>query len=105
MDGESRQAASSPADGQFTPERMSALSDGVFAIVLTLLVLELRLPERDESILALLRDDWRVFVAWLISFVLLARFWLVHNAITAGLRTCHTRTLALNFAVLSAVSL
>lgn len=105
MEGESRRAASSPADGRFTPERMSALTDGVFAIVLTLLVLELRLPERDESILLLMRDDWRVFVAWLISFVLLARFWLVHHAVTAGLRECRTMTLALNFAVLSAVSL
>jgi len=105
MDGESRRAASSPVEGQFTPERMAALTDGVFAIVLTLLVLELRLPEQDESILALMVDDWRVFIAWLISFVLLARFWMVHHAITAGLVQCHTMTLALNFAVLGAVCL
>lgn len=104
MDSESRPSAS-PAVDAVTPERMSALTDGVFAIVLTLLVLELRLPEQDESILALMVDDWRVFVAWLISFVLLARFWLVHHAVTAGLRQCHTMTLALNFAVLGAVSL
>jgi uncharacterized membrane protein len=93
------------ADGHYGPERMSALTDGVFAIVLTLLVLELRLPERDESVLVLMRDDWRVFVSWLISFVLLARFWLVHHAVTAGVRQCHTTTLALNFSVLGAVSL
>jgi uncharacterized membrane protein len=105
MDGKSRRTVGSPLEGQFTPERMSALTDGVFAIVLTLLVLELRLPERDESVLALLVDDWRVFVAWLISFVLLARFWVVHHALTAGLRKCHTKTLALNFAVLGSVSL
>jgi uncharacterized membrane protein len=105
MEGESLRAGSSSTEGQFTPERMSALTDGVFAIVLTLLVLELRLPERDESILVLMRDDWRVFVAWLISFVLLARFWLVHHAVTAGLQKCHMKTLALNFVVLSTVSL
>lgn len=105
MDVESPPTAGSPVEGPFTPERVSALSDGVFAIVLTLLVLELRLPERDESVLVLMRDDWRVFVAWFISFVVLARFWLVHHAVTATLRQCHMTTLVLNFAVLGAVSL
>lgn len=104
MEGDSRRVTRW-SDGQFTPERMNAVTDGVFAIVLTLLVLELRLPEQDESVLVLLREDWRVFVAWLISFVLLARFWLVHHALTAGLRSCGSATLALNFTVLGAVSL
>lgn len=103
--GEQHGTAVRPHDGQYSPERMSALTDGVFAIVLTLLVLELKLPERDESVLELLRDDWRVFVSWLISFVLLARFWLVQHAVTAGLRQCNTMILALNFAVLGAASL
>src|SRR3954469_15648752 len=105
MDGESAPTDAGSGEVQFATERMGALTDGVFAIVLTLLVLELRLPERDESILVLMRDDWRVFVAWLISFVLLARFWLVHHAVTAGLQKCHMKTLALNFVVLSTVSL
>jgi uncharacterized membrane protein len=105
MDGDSAPTDVAFEEAQFTTERMGALTDGLFAIVLTLLVLELRLPERDESILLLMRDDWRVFLAWLVSFVLLARFWLVHHAITAGLRACHMRTLVLNFAVLGAVSL
>jgi uncharacterized membrane protein len=94
-----------PAHGHFTPERMNALTEGVFAIVLTLLVLELKLPEADQSVLVLMRDDARVFVAWLISFILLARFWLVHQAITASLRQCRTGTLTWNLAVLGAVSL
>lgn len=97
--------AEATAEGHFTPERMNALTEGVFAIVLTLLVLELKLPETDQSVLLLMRDDARVFVAWLISFVLLARFWLVHQAITASLRQCRTGTLTWNLAVLGAVSL
>lgn len=103
MEGQS--AVPAPSDAHFPPERMAALSDGVFAIVLTLLVLELRLPEVDESILTLMADDWRVFAAWLISFVLLGRFWLVHHAVTATLRRCSTTTLTLNLAVLATVSL
>lgn len=92
-------------EGQFKPERMNALTDGVFAIVLTLLALDLKLPETDESILALMRNDRRVFIAWLISFLLIARFWLVHHAVTARLQQCHVGTLALNFCVLGAVTL
>lgn len=102
---DSRLKGDAPVEGQFKPERMNALTDGVFAIVLTLLVLELRLPETDESILALIRDDRRVFIAWLISFLLIARFWLVHHAVTARLQQCHVGTLALNFGVLGMVSL
>jgi uncharacterized membrane protein len=94
-----------PTHRHFTIERMNALTDGVFAIVLTLLVLELKLPEKDESVLALIADDWHVFLAWLISFVAIARFWLVHHSVTSGMLRCHTVTLALNFAVLGAVSL
>lgn len=105
MEHDSHLTADMPEARSFTPERMNALTEGVFAIVLTLLVLELRLPETDESILMLMRDDARVFVAWLISFILLARFWLVHQSITACLRQCRMGTLTLNLAVLGAVSL
>jgi uncharacterized membrane protein len=105
VEGDSRLQGHAPVEGQFKPERMNALTDGVFAIVLTLLVLELRLPETDESILALMRDDQRVFIAWLISFLLIARFWLVHHAVTARLQRCHVGTLVLNFGVLGSVSL
>lgn len=93
------------APRHFPVERMNALTDGVFAIVLTLLVLELKLPEKDESVLTLIADDWHVFLAWLISFLAIARFWMVHHSVTAGMVRCHTTTLALNFAVLGAVTL
>ncbi|MCW2765466.1 MAG: conserved rane protein of unknown function [Nocardioides sp.] len=105
MEGKSQLTEGIPTHRHFEIERMNALTDGVFAIVLTLLVLELKLPEKDESILVLLRNDWHVFLAWLISFLAIARFWLVHHSVTAGMRQCHTVTLALNFAVLGAVSL
>jgi uncharacterized membrane protein len=105
MQGDSQLTEGIPAHGHFKTERMNALTDGVFAIVLTLLVLELKLPKQDESILVLLRDDWHVFLAWLISFLAIARFWLVHHSVTARMRQCHTVTLSLNFAVLGAVSL
>jgi len=105
MAADSEVADDAPVSPLYRTDRMNALSDGVFSIVLTLLVLDLKLPERNESILTLMADDWHVFLAWLISFIAIARFWLVHHAITATLLQCHARTLALNFGVLGAVTL
>lgn len=105
MEIDSKRTKGVPTHRHFTIERMNALTDGVFAIVLTLLVLELKLPEKDEPVLTLIADDWHVFLAWLISFMLIARFWLVHHSVTSGMLKCHTVTLTLNFAVLGAVSL
>lgn len=92
---------------EFGPERLNALTDGVFAIILTLLVLELKLPDLDEGdeVLAVLGENIHVFVAWLVSFVAIARFWMVHHTIAATLRGCHTVTIALTFALLCAASL
>ena len=91
----------------YATERLGALSDGVFAIVLTLLVLELKIPEGDTES-QLIRDlEAQIpnLVAWLISFVLVARFWIAHHAIVATLARCHAVTIAWNFVVLALMSL
>lgn len=70
--------------------RLEFLFDGVFAIALTLLVLELKLPEiadkRSGAELwgALLRH-WRTFLGYIISFVILSGFWIGHNTLYAKL--------------------
>lgn len=99
-----------PVRATYTPERLGALSDGVFAIVMTLLVLELKIPEMPDGFSEQrLHEDLAHqipnFLAWLISFVLLARFWIVHHAIVATLARCHTGTMVWNFVVLGLVSL
>lgn len=96
-----------PAREDFGLDRLNALSDGVFAIILTLLVLELKLPDlaAGQTMPDVLAENAHVFVAWLISFLAIARFWVVHHQITANLRVCRTATIAINFAVLGAASL
>jgi uncharacterized membrane protein len=91
----------------FGIERLNALSDGLFAIVLTLLVLELKLPDAtvSGSILDDLSDNYHSFIAWVISFLVIARFWVVHHGITARMSRCHIGTLVLNLAFLGVVSL
>ncbi len=91
----------------FGTERLNAVTDGVFAIILTLLVLELKLPDlaQDDDMLAALAENRHVFVAWMISFLAIARFWTVHHAITATLLRVHSGTIGLTFAFLGAASL
>jgi len=61
--------------------RILALSDGVFAIALTLLVLEIAVPATTsnaglpKALLAL----WPRYLAYLVSFVVIARFWGAHR--------------------------
>src|SRR6266542_2046146 len=72
------------ARGELRLNRIEAFSDGVFAIVVTLLVLELKVPELHEpaSVSELgrqLRDLFPRFLSWLISFIIVAKFWLNHH--------------------------
>jgi uncharacterized membrane protein len=94
----------------YATDRLGALSDGVFAIVLTLLVLDLKIPELppgvgEQDLIFDLEGQIPNFLAWLISFILLARFWIVHHAVVATLARCHTGTMVRNFIVLALVSL
>lgn len=60
--------------------RLDALTDGVFAVAMTLLVLEIRLPAHAEladsaALLAALQDLWPEFLAYAISFFVLGVRW------------------------------
>ena len=74
------------AQGELRLTRIEAFSDGVFAIVVTLLVLELKVPslhdhgsvsELGHHLLELLPK----FLSWLISFIIVCKFWLNHHHI------------------------
>lgn len=88
-------------------ERLGALSDGVFAIALTLLVLELKLPPQNSeaSLGSLLLDNGHELFGWVISFIVLARFWAVHHDALAEMGRCSARTVFINFAFLGTISL
>ncbi len=72
--------------------RLEFLFDGIFAIAMTILVLELKLPEslQDRSSAhelgqALLRH-WRTFFSYIVSFAVLSGFWVGHNTIYSKLK-------------------
>jgi uncharacterized membrane protein len=71
--------------------RLEAFSDGVFAIVITLLVLELHAPEPGERTLgSALGRMWPSYAAFLASFLVVGIIWLNHHAMFALVsRTTH----------------
>jgi TMEM175 potassium channel family protein len=57
--------------------RLEAFSDGVLAIIITIMVLELRVPHAAE--LAALGPLWPVFVSYVLSFIYLGIYWNNHH--------------------------
>lgn len=86
-----------------TPERLSILSDGVIAIVLTILVLDLR-PPHDASIGALL-SLWPQALSYAVSYLFLAIVWVNHHYLLRHASLATHRLVWGNFAHLFTVSL
>lgn len=78
---------------------MVALSDAVFAIAMTLLVLELAVGESGTAMERLL-DGWPTYLAYALSFFTLGGAWLFHNALTERLEAGDAALLRLNLLVL-----
>jgi uncharacterized membrane protein len=70
------------------PTRVLALSDGVFAVIITLLVLEIHVPEltRGQSLNQALGEVQPSLTAFVISFVLAAMYWVSHRDLFALIR-------------------
>jgi uncharacterized membrane protein len=69
-------------------QRLDGLADGIFAIVMTLLVLDLRVPvlglhPTDDMLWIELAKLWPVFLSILISFALLFTYWRAHHFIVS----------------------
>lgn len=91
----------------FGVERLGALCDGVIAIALTLLVLELKIPEvmEDVGVLAHLVEQLPHFLGWIVSFVFISVVWHEQHLVFAHLRGCDSRFILITLAQLACVSL
>jgi uncharacterized membrane protein len=101
------------ADTPPGPERLLALSDGVVAIALTLLVLDLKVPTLEmvhsarspSDLLTAMGHDTDQLISYLVSFYVVAQFWLAHHRIFRSV-TGHSEGLAWwNFGFLFAITL
>jgi uncharacterized membrane protein len=60
-------------------QRLEAFSDGVFAIVITLLILEVHLPIEGELTWTALAPALPHVLAFILSFVLVGTYWIAHH--------------------------
>ncbi len=86
-----------------TPERLSAFSDGVFAVLITVLVLELRPPERPTF--AALLSLWPTWLSYAVSYLFIAIVWTNHHYLMRYASEATPRLLWFNFAHLFSMSL
>lgn len=84
--------------------RLEAFSDGVFAIAITLLVLEIDIPSAESSDLwHQLTELWPAFAAYLVSFMVIGIIWVNHHGVIDHLRRTDRGVLYLNLALLLTV--
>ena len=86
-------------------DRFNAFSDGVFAIAITLLVLEITVPPEGVPLLAALRAQWPEFVGYYISFAFIGGIWITHSGLTKYMKLGDTVVYTLNLLLLLLVGL
>jgi uncharacterized membrane protein len=86
-----------------TPERLSIFSDGIFAVLITVLVLDLRPPEEPtfEAMLQL----WPTGLSYAVSYLFIAIVWINHHYLLLYATRATPRLLWFNFAHLFSMSL
>jgi len=89
------------------PARVLTLTDGVFAIIITLLVLELHVPDlaAGQSLRDAIREVQPSFVAFTISFVVVAIAWAGHRDLFALIRQTDRSLVWLNIVYLFPLSI
>lgn len=95
--------AAMSAPGKATPERLRALSDGVFAVLITVLVLELR-PPAQPTFRAFLQL-WPTWLSYAVSYLFIAIVWINHHYLMRYAVEATHRLLWFNFAHLFCMSL
>lgn len=88
-------AADTKSPAEPNPARVEAFSDAVFAFGVTLLVLIIRIPhptdpDASAGLLALLAQQWRIYLVYALSFMFVGNNWLSHRTMFSKfIRTDH----------------
>jgi len=81
--------------------RLEAFSDGVFAVAITLLALDLTVAGKGHGrLIDQLYDKWPSFVAYVISFLMIGIVWVNHHALVRSIVKVDRRLLFLNLVLL-----
>lgn len=96
---------------EFQLERLILFSDAVFAIAITLLVIEIKIPEiprddvTDRHLLHSLAELIPKFIGFLVSFLLIGQYWIVHHRLFGFVTSFTGKLIWLNIFFLLAVAL
>jgi TMEM175 potassium channel family protein len=96
-----------PDEAMTSSRRLEAFSDGVFAIAITLLVLDLAVPPREDSdgdLGAALAHQWPAYFAYLVSFLVIGIIWINHHTVFDRVRRIDRPVMFANLALLLMVS-
>jgi uncharacterized membrane protein len=84
--------------------RLEAFSDGVFAIAITLLVLELHVPTGREALVKSLGHEWPRYLGYFVSFAFIGGVWIAHSNMTRFIKAADPTLMRLNLTLLLFVS-
>jgi len=86
--------------------RLETFSDGVFAIAITLLVLEIAVPHLEEpgQLGQALLDLWPSYIAYATSFITIGIMWVNHHSVFRQIRESDHRFLLINLGLLMCIS-
>lgn len=90
-------------DEKITADRLAAFSDAVFAVIVTIMVLELEAPE--EPTFAALQGLWPTAISYAVSYLFIAIIWINHHYLMRFVGPPTLRLIWINFAHLFLVSL
>jgi uncharacterized membrane protein len=102
--GSGRHAGAAARSVSRDTTRLVAFSDGVFAITITLLVLEIRPPTDDENLLHGLLALWPSYLAYAVTFLFIGQVWANHHVMFDHIRAADRTVLLLNTVLLMVVA-
>jgi TMEM175 potassium channel family protein len=87
--------------------RLEAFSDGVIAVAITLLALEIKVPPLDEgsTLLQRLAEQWPIYLAFLLSFATIGIMWINHHRLFTLIKRVDHNFLILNTLLLMGITL
>jgi uncharacterized membrane protein len=87
-------------------DRLLFFSDGVFAIAITLLAIELHVPHGwDGHAATLFRESWQMLAAFALSFAVVGIFWNAHRRLFLGMQRFTVGVFVLNLILLAGIAL
>jgi uncharacterized membrane protein len=89
-------------DAKITADRLAAFSDAVFAVIVTIMVLELKAP--DQPAFSALRPLWPTVISYVVSYLFIAIIWVNHHYLMRLVGSPSLLLIWINFAHLFMVS-